>query len=708
MRTWTFGQNALEFADFYGNMIYIKSPYGPWGDSTLQESPLDLTYGYNNSSHLTIGWYTANASHKYVLMKILMRQVKAKLGQIPILIQCRLNVTLWAQGESVEARVYRLISDWSLDNVTNRYKDKTGLIPWYGDAYMPWWGVDVEDTIIASETWTPNTLGGADKPESINVLPIIEKALRDNTDAMLYLEGKGGNDKDLYFNWRQSEPNPPYLSFTYIYPIEFYAPLESGDIDLLRPMDDTIGNEYFLGAVERGETGQAVKGFVRNYTGATAQIDIWDDFPEVTQPYQSAGTGSGSLDYAEAGEPAVSQKYTVVFYSATQYEVQAEAYREYPTNLHPSINGDAAWRGDINTDFYAPSGGLKIPATGWQPGVSNGDTFEFNVRGNTTDSSWPADSNDQVEMTSDLAGNPDNSNWRPITARRTKSTLTVTIDAATKLIPVKYVDPGDWPVGNKAFIMNETTIDEGVVQSAQAPSIGSPAFTGAGLDDLSASGNYNGNLSTTVRVRIDGTGAPDTFEYSWDGGSIYQPGLIPITGSPQLLGMGVWITFGATTGHTSGDYWDFDIEPFAVELAGLTITSNIYGSGALVATSLPFRDVESVPYSVVTDASGASYVPSSRLYVEDPAQFSDGMELLIEKSGIGLVGETSEVVTIAAGGVNVAGGYLTLTSNLTLDYTTGDFVGATETGHRPFWMRPVATPITVEELKKFRLNAKIF
>jgi hypothetical protein len=708
MRTWIFGQNPGQFADWHANTIYIRSPYGPWGDTILQE----FVSGINDDNERqTIGWYGSpgsNSQHKYVLMKILMNQVRAKLGQIPIIIQCNFVCALINNNNNLQVRVYRLISDWSLDNVTNRYKDKTGLVTWDGDAWFPWWGSDVEEDYIASTQWSSN-IDGLKLGNRIDVKPIIEKSLRDNTDAMLYFEGYNlDGNQDLYWNWRDNAPNNPYLEFTYIYPIEFYAPLINGDIDLLAPMDDTLGNEYYLGAVERGETGQAVKGWVRNYSGATAHLDIWDDYPDVTQPSQVTGPGTGSLDYAEAGEPAVSQRYTVVFYSATQFEVKAESYRENPVNLHPAINGDVAWRGNINADFNAPLGGMKIPAAGWQPGTQTTDEIQFNVRGNTTDTAWPADSNDQVEMTFDITGNPDSGNWRPITARRARVASTVTIDAVTKFVPVRYIDPADWPIGNRAFIMNEVTIDECVIQSAQQPSIGVPAFTGGGLDDLTVAGNFNGNAQSTVRVRIDGTGTPDTFEYSLDGGSTYQPGLIPITGSAQLLDYGVWITFAATTGHTISEYWDIAVEPFGVTLAGLSITSNGYGSGALVATSLPFRDVESVPYSVVSQACGTSFPPASRLYVEDPSAFSAGMEILIQKSGTAIVGESSELATIAPGGVNIAGGYVDLTAVMTLNYAIGDFVGATETGHRAFWMRTVATPITVEELKRFRLNAKIY
>jgi len=708
MRTWIFGQNPGQFADWHANTIYIRSPYGPWGDTILQE----FVSGINDDNERqTIGWYGSpgsNSQHKYVLMKILMNQVRAKLGQVPIIIQCNFVCALVGNSNSLQVRLYRLISDWSLNNVTNRYKDKTGLVTWDGDAWFPWWGSDVEEPIISTAQWSLSAV--LKLGNRIDVKPIIEKSLRDNTDAMLYFEGYNlDGNQDLYWNWRDNQPNNPYLEFTYIYPIEFYAPLVTGGIDLLNPMDDTLGNEYFLGAVERGETGPAAKGWLKNFSGAISQIDVWDDYPEATQPFQLSGTGVGKLDFAEPGEVATSQKYTVEFYSATQFEVKAEAYRENPTSYHPQINLDASWRGDIYSDFNSPLGNCKIPASAWQRGTFTGDEFVFNIKGNTTDETWPADSNEQVEITFDNAGNPDSSNWRPITARRAKSRLTVTIDAAEKFFPVDFCNPAHWPVGNKAFVMNSSFIDHGVVKAVQRPSIGTPALTGSGLDDMTVeiNSNYNGNARTTYRVRIDATGGTDTFEWSNDDGATWQDTGVAITGSPQVLENGIWIEFAAVTGHTLNDYWSIDAEPFGVTLEGLSITSNGYGFGSLVATSLPFRDVEPSLYTTVSADSGASYSPASRLYVESPGLFSPGDDLLVQKSGTdvsGIIGDPWEWVTVDT--VNVAGGFLVLDALLQIDYVKGDFVTKTTGGERAFWMRPVATPITIEELKKFRLNAK--
>jgi len=88
--------------------------------------------------------------------------------------------------------------------------------------------------------------------------------------------------------------------------------------------------------------------------------------------------------------------------------------------------------------------------------------------------------------------------------------------------------------------------------------IGADVFTGGGLDDLTTGGIYDGfKVKTNYRVEIDGTGSPDTFRWSNDGGSTWEQETIGITGSAQALEYGLTITFGATTGHTINNYWDF-------------------------------------------------------------------------------------------------------------------------------------------------------
>ncbi len=81
------------------------------------------------------------------------------------------------------------------------------------------------------------------------------------------------------------------------------------------------------------------------------------------------------------------------------------------------------------------------------------------------------------------------------------------------------------------------------------------------LNDLSSGGIYTGTGTeppyVNYRVKIDGTG-PDTFTWSDDNGATWQASGVAITaGSAQTLNNGVTITFGADTGHTLEDYWNF-------------------------------------------------------------------------------------------------------------------------------------------------------
>lgn len=94
--------------------------------------------------------------------------------------------------------------------------------------------------------------------------------------------------------------------------------------------------------------------------------------------------------------------------------------------------------------------------------------------------------------------------------------------------------------------------------------IGAAALTtGEGLDDATSGGTYSGTTPAngtpvTYTIEIDGTGTPDTFSWYIDG--VLQVAAVEITASSQALGDdGVTVTFGATTGHTSGDIWTISV-----------------------------------------------------------------------------------------------------------------------------------------------------
>lgn len=86
---------------------------------------------------------------------------------------------------------------------------------------------------------------------------------------------------------------------------------------------------------------------------------------------------------------------------------------------------------------------------------------------------------------------------------------------------------------------------------------GKAYFNSSGLNDLTLGGSYSGAAPLQYKVQIDGTGSPDTFKWSDDGGATWDATTVAITGAAQTLNNGLTVTFGATTGHTSGDNWSW-------------------------------------------------------------------------------------------------------------------------------------------------------
>lgn len=107
-----------------------------------------------------------------------------------------------------------------------------------------------------------------------------------------------------------------------------------------------------------------------------------------------------------------------------------------------------------------------------------------------------------------------------------------------------------------------------------------------GLNDALYSGYYEGTTTKTFSVRIDSTGIPDTFEWSVDNFATTEANNVPITGSVQVLGENIKITFSAVTGHTLGDRWDGDASPADLDFG---IISN-YSNSSLYSHAGFFRD----------------------------------------------------------------------------------------------------------------------
>ena len=91
--------------------------------------------------------------------------------------------------------------------------------------------------------------------------------------------------------------------------------------------------------------------------------------------------------------------------------------------------------------------------------------------------------------------------------------------------------------------------------------VGAATFNGAGLNDMTSSGDYIGAGTKTYVVEIDGvpSSGPDTFKWSEDGGTTFGATGVDITANLQTLNDGVQIRFLHTTGHTLNDNWTFEV-----------------------------------------------------------------------------------------------------------------------------------------------------
>jgi hypothetical protein len=86
---------------------------------------------------------------------------------------------------------------------------------------------------------------------------------------------------------------------------------------------------------------------------------------------------------------------------------------------------------------------------------------------------------------------------------------------------------------------------------------GPVAFYGTGLNDLVAGTSFSGAGEIAYKVQIDGTGTPNTFKWSDDGGATWDGTTVNCSTSAIALNNSMSISFGTTTGHTLGDYWTF-------------------------------------------------------------------------------------------------------------------------------------------------------
>jgi len=91
----------------------------------------------------------------------------------------------------------------------------------------------------------------------------------------------------------------------------------------------------------------------------------------------------------------------------------------------------------------------------------------------------------------------------------------------------------------------------------QGRGMGPITFTGV-TNDITRGGTYVGHgKKTAYVVEIDGTGTPNTFKWSNDGGATWEETTVNCvtSGNPYTLEEGITVYWASTTGHTMGDKW---------------------------------------------------------------------------------------------------------------------------------------------------------
>jgi hypothetical protein len=149
--------------------------------------------------------------------------------------------------------------------------------------------------------------------------------------------------------------------------------------------------------------------------------------------------------------------------------------------------------------------------------------------------------NTHIENTPSAAGILVNSSGGSVTIENTMSQLGFPlIDATGSAASTRLI------VTNVPYVLASTR--------------GSASFTGSGLNDATAGGTYNGQISSgTYCAKIDTTGTPDKFKWGTNGACDNGATGVSVTGSAQTLSYGATILFAATTGHTLNDKWTISV-----------------------------------------------------------------------------------------------------------------------------------------------------
>lgn len=475
MRLDEFGKTASEFASFSKVQIVGKSILVDGHSTNLTET------SYSSTSDVAVknNAATSGASNHKLITSVALPPLRARVGHEPVILLAewvwrRNTAALDDASYDTIIKAHRMISPGgvAVDFASADYHYRATGVPWTGgSSYSPYPGIDFVATACSQLAFS-GSIYPANSEMSFDITDELQAALREgrNLDLIWYAADAGGYN--ILFKWNV-EGYRPFLRTRYLRKLELVrlgADGHGDPGDLLSQGDGDTSNSIYLGAGELGEALGEV-GFATRNHGAEARphAEVLDDHPEQSAPRVStANSGSGVLAYVNWVSGAVTQQYVIHFFTATDYEVKALAWRENPTSLHPSIDSNVAWQGDTSTDFTAPIGGLKIPAAGWSGSPQAGDEFTVEVLGDSTPSYWPSDGADMILMTEDAGGSPDPTYWRGIRAARGVIGVSVTIDAATKSItlrdPIPASFPG-WATGRRVTIVQGSNRHVGTISS---------------------------------------------------------------------------------------------------------------------------------------------------------------------------------------------------------------------------------------------------
>lgn len=586
MRSFNWGKYPAQHTDFSSRYIQGSSIILDGATSNGDNSGLlnDPTVRLDNAG--------TNGSDTRTLLKVALAKVRVSLGHTPVIVRASLVLFLESQnpGYSVAQAFYRMVTIPDMTDASRRYADVSASIAWGGDPniYGPVPGVDYLAAPFASITVPAGQKHWGDSV-SVDLTSELGYCLQANKDivaVMMYTPfGLPGNGQQMIVVWYDATYANyyPFITVQYMNPVEFFACKPTGAIDLMKLLDNSTGldlNSLYLGAVEVSQTSTPVSCRVKNIgSRALPHLEIWDDRPEWSTPAANTGNaGTAALEYPTLADASLSQKYTIKFTSPTAYQVIGQAYKDNSADLNPTY-GTTGWTGAVGADFIAPSGGLTIPTAAWSGTAVANDTIVVYVTGNSTDITWAADSNDQVQIAKDNGSNaPDANTWRPVCGQRTILTGTVTIDATSKTLTVRHIVVADWPNGTKVFVANAATIDEGTVtgQTATSLTVTFPSATSHAYavgDKVGSTLPVRG-LGTSLWAKTTGAA----------GASQSNPAWIPLTGALALgFTAGMVCSIQSVADTTLQE--EFTIAAAGVDsthILALSLLANDYTTGAMI------------------------------------------------------------------------------------------------------------------------------